>query len=112
MFAGHHHFVMLVKSLNNFSNQAVTWLFVIFFVLYSYRNFYRIANKNGLHETKPLIAIRHCSLIHHVCGKTDRYSKYQGAMCHSLFEWLGLAPFSIHVMREKITRLPGMNYDI
>lgn len=108
MFADHHQFSLLDKTLHQFGYYSIPWFFMIFFILDGHSNLYTIINKNRFDKAEPVIAIGHGYLIDQVGGQSDRNGKNEGAMGDPVFEGLGIAPGFIHMMGEKVAGLFGM----
>lgn len=103
---------MLVKYFYLFRHEAKLRFFMIAFVFDGNNGGDRIADKNGAGKTEAFISIGHGHFIDHFGGEADTDRKDQRAVCDPFFKWLCFAPFFIHVMREEIARLTGMQYNI
>src|SRR6185437_1642956 len=112
MFAGHHQFAVLVCHLHRLYYQAETRFFVIGFGLDLYFCADRIPDKHGADEPEAVVAIGHGDFVDEVSGKADSDTENKRAVSDTMFKRLGIAPFLVHMMREKIARLPGMENDI
>lgn len=112
MITNHHTFLLLIKHFHPLGYQAHARFLVQF--LFGNRNFYfdGIPYKNRFYKTQPVVPITECHFIYKRSRHPNSYTKNQSAVCYSLFEGLRFAPFGIHMMREKITCLAGMHYNI
>ncbi len=112
MFAQHHEFVMLIETFHQFSYQAVFRFFMFLFVFDSNVHPDCIINKNGFDKAEPLIPVGNGYFIDKISGQSDRHSKDEGAMGNPAAKRLGLAPFFVHMMGEKVARLSRVDHDI
>ncbi len=112
MFANHHQFPMLVVHFHQFRHQSEIRLLMVFLFLDGNGYANGIIDKNGPGKTQVIVAIRHRRFIDHIGRKAYGHRKDQGAVGDPFFKRLRFAPFLVHVVREKIARLPGMNYNI
>lgn len=71
-----------------------------------------VVDKHGLDKAQAVIAIRHGMRIDVASSHPHRHTKHQRPVRHALPKWLRFAPFRVHVMRKKVTRLAGMGHDV
>jgi hypothetical protein len=112
MIAAHDEFIVLVECFYLLSDKPEFRFLMVFFFFNGYCYAYGIADEYGFDKTQVIVAIGHRYFIYHVGGKADGDGEDQCAVCNAFFEGLRLAPFFVHVVGEKIARLPGMNNDI
>src|ERR1700759_1638353 len=72
----------------------------------------RIPDKHGSDETQAVVAIGHGDFVDEVGGEADGDAEDERAVGDAMLKRLGIAPFFVHMMREKITGLPGMENDV
>jgi len=112
MLAHQDNFLVLIISLYLFYNQPKPRLLMIRLTLNLHIHPDRIPDKYRPDKTQPLIAIGHRHLIDLSGGKSYCYAEYKSAMRHPPLKRLRLTPLFVHMMREKIAGLTGVNDDI
>jgi len=112
MFTDHHQFPVLVCHLHRLHHEAEAGFFVIGFGFDLYFRPDRIPDKHGSNEPETVVTIGHGDFIDKVSGEANGDAKNKRAVSDTMFKRLGIAPFLVHMMREKIACLPGMENDV
>lgn len=112
MITQHHEFLVLIKHFYFFCDQSVFRFLVVILFFDGHGCFQCITDEYGPYKTQAFVTIGHGHLIDPFSGEADANGKYECTMCDPLFEGLCLAPLFIHMMREKIAGLPGMQHNI
>ena len=112
MFADHHYLPVLIGYLDAFHYEAKTGFFVIGLRFDLHLRPDRIPDKHGANKPQTVIAIGHGDFIDKVGGQADGDAENEGTVGDPMFKGLRIAPFFVHMMREKIACLPGMENDI
>lgn len=103
---------MLIKHLHQFRYQAKAGFLMVFLFFDGYFHMDGVAYKYGGYESQAIVPVGHGHLINKLGCKTNSHRKYERSVSDALFEWLCFTPFFVHMMRKKIARLPGMEYNI
>lgn len=112
MFTNQYGFAALVDHFQELAHHAVARFFVIAFVFDAYADVDGIADEYRLDESQAVVSVGKCFRIDHPCCHADGNTENESAMGNPLLEVLSLAPFHVHVVRIKITRLAGVHDDI
>src|SRR6185437_6054557 len=112
MLTDHDQLAMLVGDFNRLDNETETGFFMIPLTLDLYFCTDGIADKDGANEPKAVVSIGHGNLVDTVCRQPYSDAEYEGSMGNTPAERLGLAPFFVHMMGEKITCLTGVEDDV
>ena len=72
----------------------------------------RITNEYRFDKTEAIVAVGERFRIDLTSRETDGNAEYQSSMGQALLERLQLAPFRVHVVRVKVTRLSGMQDNV
>lgn len=71
-----------------------------------------VADMDGANEAHAVVAIGEGDRVDNIGGHADSDAENKRAMRDAPLELLGFDPFLIHVMREKIACLSGVQHDI
>ena len=113
MLAGQHNISILVEHLHLLNHVAMIRLFRVV-PFFGDGRFYRdrIANMDRADEPDPVITVGEGDGINNIGGQPDRNAENKRAVGDSPFKLLGFDPLLVHVVRKKITGLPGVKHDI
>ena len=112
MVAGENNLAILVDNFYVFRNTSKFRFLCVRLIRDGYLRVNSIADMNRFYKTQPVITLRKSLRIYLGCGKANTNAEDHRSVCDPLFKWLCFTPLGIHVMREKIPGVPGMNYKI
>ena len=71
-----------------------------------------VADVDGADEADAVIAVGKGDGVDDVGGHADGDAENERAVGNAPFEFLGFNPFLVHVVREKVAGLPGVQHDV
>lgn len=112
MFADHHEVVVLVKYFEFLDHNTVGRPFVISLIRNGNFGGDGVVDEDRPDKAQAIVSVGHRPRVNQVRGGAYSDGKDQGAVGDALFEVLGFAELGIHVVREKVAALPGMEHDV